>query len=500
MSWKEPLEADARLAAQNAVKIRAALKQSVNSKTMFEAYQATQPQSTGNLAQTRARARAWAIINVRVNMETLKLILLQVWATGFLLGDLAAAEQIAEATRANRRKSAEINKAEAQIGIDIDWATWKPGDKVSALLLKPPRAFQRLLEQQGVTIKEITNTTLRDIGNAIGEAVELGLSAKQAAKLINRSLANPARSLMIAITESNRAMSAATAARYQQAGLEQMEWTTFDPCDICARNDGTIVQIGAPFPSGHTRPPAHPHCRCALLPVIPDMQAANYTGGSIAEGSRLDAETPYASRRFEIGQDEDIYSMMKKEQGGYIGGLSKEELRAVAGYQAEGTYDEVNNYLRGKGKITPENRKLIQTLDKVIADSSFDYNLTVYRGISDDTGAFSSLKIGDTILEKGYVSTSPNPAVAEAFANSTVIEGKPIVLEIEVPFGQPALASDVASNRLFGVDQVQDDPMMIDITGFTRLNEVTLPRNTALEVTEIVEKENARYIKARIKP
>ncbi len=275
MTWQRAMEADARLAARNATKIRAALKQSINSKTIFEAYQATQPQPSGNLAQDRARARAWAIINVRVNLEAVKMILLRVWATGYLLGDLAAQELIAEAER-RESKSADIVKAD--IDITIDWSSWEPGDQISALILKPTRAFRRLLEAQGITLKDLSNTELKDIGNAIGEAVALGLSPKQAAKLINQTVASPMRALMIAITESNRAVSAATVARYSEAGLAEMEWTTFDPCPICAQNDGQTVGIGAPFPSGHTQPPAHPNCRCALLPVIPDFNAPNYTG------------------------------------------------------------------------------------------------------------------------------------------------------------------------------------------------------------------------------
>lgn len=290
MSWEKPMEADARLAARNAVKIRAALRESVNSKTIYEAYQATQPQQTGNLAQARARARAWAIINVRVNMEAMKMILFRVWAAAFLLGEAAANEQIAEAQRRSNRKTAEIHKADPGIDIEIDWSTWKPGDDLAALILKPSKAFRRLLAQQGITIKELSNTTLRDIGNAIGEAIELGLSPKQAAALINRSIANPARALVIAITEQNRAISAATAARYEEAGLQEMEWTTFDPCDICAGNDGVTVPIGGAFPSGHTQPPAHPHCRCALLPVIPDFNAPNYTGGSMINMSSSPTE------------------------------------------------------------------------------------------------------------------------------------------------------------------------------------------------------------------
>jgi len=205
------------------------------------------------------------------------------------------------------------------------------------------------------------------------------------------------------------------------------------------------------------------------------------------------------TRTFERGQDEEIHAALKAEQGAYIETLSEEQLKSVAGYQAEGTYEDVNGFLRGeKGPIAPEDEAIIETLDGVIEGAGFQYNTTVYRGISDTDGQFRELKVGDVILEKGYSSTSPNPAVAEAFANSTVIQGQPVVLEIDVPFGQPALASDVASSKLFGYDIIQDDPMMVEITGFSRLNEVTLPRGLSMKVTEVRDTENARYVKVKI--
>ena len=205
------------------------------------------------------------------------------------------------------------------------------------------------------------------------------------------------------------------------------------------------------------------------------------------------------TRTFQAGQDEEIHAALKAEQGAYIETLSEEQLKSVAGYQAEGTYEDVNGFLRGeKGPISPEDEAIIGTLDGVIEGTGFQYNTTVYRGVSDTDGQFRELKVGDVILEKGYSSTSPNPAVAEAFANSTVIQGQPVVLEIDVPFGQPALASDVASSKLFGYDIIQDDPMMVEITGFTRLNEVTLPRGLSMKVTEVRDTENARYVKVKI--
>jgi hypothetical protein len=269
MSWERALEADARLAAKNSVLIRAALRQSVDFEAAFRGYEATSPDTTLSLPQQRTRARAWAIINIRVNLEAFKEVLYRVWAQAYALGDLAAREQIDLARQAQKKVDAGVN-----------WETWKPGDAASAIILKPPKAFQNLLKQQGITFKGFSDTTLRDLGNAIGEAIELGLDARTSAKRIMNHVASPARALSIAITEQNRAISEATKERYLSAGLQKMEWLVFDPCEICAKNEGVKNIINQPFPSGDTQPPAHPNCRCALAPVIPGMDEVDQAPGA----------------------------------------------------------------------------------------------------------------------------------------------------------------------------------------------------------------------------
>jgi hypothetical protein len=259
MTWERALEADARLAAKNAVLIRAALRQSFDPERAFIGYQSTTPDDSLTLPQQRSRARSWAVMNIRPNLEPLRQVLYKIWAEAYALGDTAAREAITQAR--------EAQKADAQG--TVDWSKWKPGDAAQAIILKPPRAFQRLLTGAGITLKGFSDTTLTDIGNAIGEAIELGLDAKRSAKLIGNHVASPARALTIAITEQNRAISAATQNRYLDAGLKEQEWLVFEPCVICAKNAGQKVSIGAPFPSGDTQPPAHPNCRCALAPVIP---------------------------------------------------------------------------------------------------------------------------------------------------------------------------------------------------------------------------------------
>lgn len=273
MTWERALEADARLAARNSVLIRAALRQSFDPERAFIGYQNTTPDDSLTLPQQRSRARSWAIMNIRPNLEPLRQILIKIWAEAYALGDLAAREAITEQRR--------IQKADTKSL--VDWSKWKPGDAAQAIILKPPRAFQRLLEGAGITLKGFSDTTLTDIGNAIGEAIELGLDAKRSAKLIGNYVASPARALTIAITEQNRAISTATQNRYLDAGIKEQTWLVFEPCKICAQNAGQKVSIGAPFPSSHTQPPAHPNCRCALAPIIPGFDdPANTAGGMTA--------------------------------------------------------------------------------------------------------------------------------------------------------------------------------------------------------------------------
>jgi hypothetical protein len=271
MSWERALEADARLAAKNSVIIRAALRQSVDWEAVYRGYLATTPDKTLSIVQQRVRARSWAIINIRVYLEPLKAAIERAWFQAYDLGDTAAQEAILETTQV---KKADVTTA-------VDWSKWKPGDQASAGWAK---ALDLLRQAQGVTWKSFSDTTLKDIGNSIGEAITLGLDAKQAAKLIRNHVASPARALTIAITEQNRAISMATQDRYRKAGLTKMEWLVFDPCKICAQNANVVIEIGQRFPSGDIRPPAHPNCRCALSPVIPGFNDVDVapTGTTLA--------------------------------------------------------------------------------------------------------------------------------------------------------------------------------------------------------------------------
>lgn len=257
------LKADGRIAAKNAVKIRAALHQVTDFKRVFDKYQETQPQPTDNPTQDRTRARSWIILNVYLNDEPLRQTVMRAWAEAYVLGQAAADEWI--------KKTKEANKAD---DIEVNWDNWKPGDKATALLLNPTKGFEAYLQSTGGAsyFKKFNKETIVNLGTALSDSIALGLDAESAAVMIGQHVASPSRALTIAITEQNRAMSFGSIQRYKEAGLQKMEWAVSDPCDICAKNDGQVIVIGQSFASGDQQPPAHPHCRCVLLPVIPGME------------------------------------------------------------------------------------------------------------------------------------------------------------------------------------------------------------------------------------
>jgi SPP1 gp7 family putative phage head morphogenesis protein len=188
---------------------------------------------------------------------------MQAWAEAYVLGAVAASEWLEKTRIANKADDIEIN-----------WDKWRPGDTATALRITPTEGFSKYLRTVNADsyFKNFNKETVENLGTALSNAITLGLDAESAAVMIGKHVANPSRALTIAITEQNRAMSFSTIQRYQAAGLQKMEWAVSDPCDICAKNDGQVIQIGQTFASGDAQPPAHPHCRCVLLPVIPGME------------------------------------------------------------------------------------------------------------------------------------------------------------------------------------------------------------------------------------
>lgn len=68
-------------------------------------------------------------------------------------------------------------------------------------------------------------------------------------------------------TEASKFYNNAAQDSYKAAGITEIEWLTEEDdrtCEICGPLDGKR------FPIGTINAPAHPNCRCAILPVIED--------------------------------------------------------------------------------------------------------------------------------------------------------------------------------------------------------------------------------------
>jgi SPP1 gp7 family putative phage head morphogenesis protein len=396
-------QVDGRISAKNAVKIRAALRQSIDARQVYEMYKATSPAVSDNNAQDRARARAWAIMNVRFINEALRTALMRLFAEAWVTGEAAAVEAIFEEEAL--RKAGEIGA--------IDWSKWQPGDKATALLLEPTGAFKRILDKTGTTITGLDKTGYELVGTALADSIRAGYSPRKAAKLIQDAVGSPARALTIAVTESSRVMNSAAIDRYQEAGIETVQWMavqgggTSVACEKCAENAGEKRKIGQPFTTGVLQPPQHPHCRCNLRPVVPD-----YDDMFDEQGNLLPLK-PNNNGVSDIMPSRPITSEMKEAieeyaAGGYtringtLRGLTEEQMRTV------------NWTDRLRARIPQE----IKSLDEVIASAPrLKEELVTYRGVQGELAeTLSGLQAGDEYTDLAFMSTSKNPKVAEAFA------------------------------------------------------------------------------------
>ena len=163
------------------------------------------------------------------------------------------------------------------VELSLNWGEWEPGHPEAARLLIEPGGLGRLLAQSNVQIKSIVDHRLDEIGRIIGQGLQRGDSPDTIAKALTKLVNDPVWAKKTAVTETNRAMSAASVESYRRGGCWGKGWmTAYDQrvCPICKLNeempDGSprVVPIDEPFPSGDPWPPGHPWCRCAITPVF----------------------------------------------------------------------------------------------------------------------------------------------------------------------------------------------------------------------------------------
>lgn len=121
---------------------------------------------------------------------------------------------------------------------------------------------------------QITEGTREFLKGDITEALEEGWSNDVlASKLANNYAFSDSRAMAISRTETIRASNQGALASYQASGIvEAKQWTTAEDdlvSEDCEENgDAGPIALDDEFPSGDDAPPAHPNCRCVIVPVV----------------------------------------------------------------------------------------------------------------------------------------------------------------------------------------------------------------------------------------
>jgi len=263
-------------------------------------------------------------------------------------------------------------------------------------------------------------------------------------------------------------------------------------CEKCAANDGQIVELGASFNSGNSQPPAHPHCRCNLRPVVPDYEDISVDEQGVA---RIN---PPAVNEAGVNDIRLITPEMKEgvqsyAAGGYtringtLRGLTEAEMRTV----------RWSDYLRAEIKLE------IQYIDEAILTApKLKTELITYRGVKGELAeTLGNLVAGDEYVDLGFMSTSKTLNTAQAFSHGK--GGK--ILKIINPKGTMGLDMDdfiedaiyesewlLPRGSRLKIVSVADDVITAEVVLVAKVNQ------SAVRLTSAVD--NAKNSYTKLKP
>lgn len=120
-------------------------------------------------------------------------------------------------------------------------------------------------------VSGITATTRDRLQGAIGDWLEAGEAFPALQSRVTEIFNDPVRAEMIAVTETTRVIAEGNTQAWEALGVPEREWrTAVDElvCPICGGLHQKRAKVGEPFPGNIANPPAHPNCRCTIVPVI----------------------------------------------------------------------------------------------------------------------------------------------------------------------------------------------------------------------------------------
>ena len=163
----------------------------------------------------------------------------------------------------------------ATVTLGADWAHWTPGDWEAARELLGVEGLgdglAALLEHGGIVLKGIEAYKLDQLAAILAAGVSRGDAPAKIAQAIRSLVDDPKWAYRVALTETTRAVSSATLARYHRNGVDAKEWMTAGDQHVCVpcnvNEDTGAIPLESVFPDGNDAPPSHPLCRCSIAPA-----------------------------------------------------------------------------------------------------------------------------------------------------------------------------------------------------------------------------------------
>jgi SPP1 gp7 family putative phage head morphogenesis protein len=172
----------------------------------------------------------------------------------------------------------EIRAAEGAAGVVSDYAKNYARDRAAELVGMRRDALGRLVDNPDAewAIDETTRDFLR---GAVSDAIAGGWSNDKLAAAIGDSYGfSEDRAMTIARTETQMAANAGALNGYKASGVvEFKQWVTAgddlveEECldnEAAGPNGDGVLALDDDYPSGDDAPPAHPNCRCVIVPVV----------------------------------------------------------------------------------------------------------------------------------------------------------------------------------------------------------------------------------------
>lgn len=344
-------------------------------------------------------------------------------------------------------------------GGPVDWGAWTPGDHEAAgKLTAGARGLQNLLDTYGIAeIKAIADTRTGELADALRAALERGDSAEKLARVLRGILEDPGRAQMIADTETARAVSQATLGVYEREHVDGVEWVTAPDERVCAVCEANAAE--GPVPAGHQfahkpgsadGPPAHPGCRCVLVPAAVDgvdlvgkgWDPAKHPrgpggrfagrGGAVSAAERELANSVLAGkpRRFTDAE-------AARWLDDHAPGLSAEQRAAVDRYTGDG-FTETNRELRagrtGASDVRAIDSAMRPTQEPMILTRVVNPDAFGYRRPADVRGT-----VGRKVSDRAYLSTAAGSPYAGGLGGVT--------MHLVVPAGTPHIPVAAASEN-----------------------------------------------------